>query len=343
MRYKRVSDKITIRQSRIGAVIFSLLFLIIMIGWPWLALGMPTSLTELQSLDQGFVAEIGLNAGFFVIAGLPLFLLPWLVKNLYIALAGRTIVFDGTAKAILKNKKTLARFSEIRNFNFKNMEGIDIYLDCLLHNGKKIRLGNIGSSQHMDLIKSDILDVVCFSDQTIDEKPRKDSIRTVCRIIHYIVLVVSILMLLGSLYAFCSATLLSLIGTTTTGKIIDTRIESTERMVESGRVGRPKKKVRKISTVYISTVEFRDSEGKRRTFETSAVTGGGNVSVVYFAFWPAFARVKSFSGNWGAVVILLVFGVLTFCIAQMFNEKFFEKVKRWKSQREGKKAAYPDG
>ena len=60
--------------------------------------------------------------------------------------------------------------------------------------------------------------------------------------------------------------------------------------------------------------------------------------VIYFEFWPAFARVKSFSGNWGAFVILLVFGILTFCIAQMFNEKFFEKVKRRKSQREGKKS-----
>jgi len=337
MAYEKSAQRVVIRQSRTGAVVFSLLFLVIMIGWPWLALGMPTSLAELRALDQGFVAEIGLNDGFIIIAGLPLLLLPWLVGHLRLALFGKTIVFDGEAKAIFKNKKPVVRFSEIRNFDFKNMEGIDIHLDCLLHGGKKIKLGHIGHSQDMATVKADILDVVRFSEQTLDEEPRGDSFRIVFRIIHYIVLTISVLMLLGALYAFCSAVLLNLVGTTTTGRIVDTRIETTERVVDSGRVGRPKKKVRQTSTVYISTIEFRDAAGKRHTFETSAVTGGGNVPVVYLECWPEFARVKSFSGNWGAVVILLFFGVLLFCVAQMFNEKFFKWVERRKKRKDSKK------
>lgn len=333
MRYQRIANKIVIQQSRIGSIILGIFLLIIIIGWQWLVFGMPKDLQELSSLDKGFVGTIGLNPVFFMVAGLPLFLLPSLIKNLRAVMTGRTIIIDGTAKIIFKNNKELLHFSEIQNFNFRNMEGISVELDCLLHNGKKIKLGNIGGSKNMDTYKTDILDVVRFSEKTLDERPRGDGLRKIFTVMHYFVLAVSILLLIGSLYALLSGILFTFFGTTTTGRIIDTKIETTERWVESGRVGRPKKKVRTTSTVYISTIEYQGAEGTLHTFESSAVDGGGNVQVVYFKFWPEYARVKSFSGNWGPFVILLVFSGIIFFISQLFNEKFFEKIQRKKNQR----------
>ena len=116
-----------------------------------------------------------------------------------------------------------------------------------------------------------------------------------------------------------------------TGKVVDIDVETIERIEDSGRVGRPKKKVRTTSTVYTSTIEYKDNRGAVHTFKTSAVDTGGNVPVVYLNFWPQFARVKSFSGMWGAIVILLIFGALLFFVSQLFNEKFFEKMKKKKS------------
>jgi hypothetical protein len=206
-------------------------------------------------------------------------------------------------------------------------------LDCLLHNGKKIKLGEIGDAKDIKMYKTDILDVVQFTEKTLDERPVDLGFGKIFAIIHYIFLTISILLLIGSLYALSSAIMFNLFGTTTSGKVIDTRIETTQRMVESGRVGRPKKKVRATSTVYIFTIEYQDAEGNRHTFETSALDGGASVPVVYFKFWPEYARVKSFSGNWGPFVFLLVFGAIIFFMSQLFNEKFFAKIKRKKEQK----------
>lgn len=337
MSYQRVGNKIIIQQSRISASVISLIFLTLIIGLPWLMLGMPKNLHELRALDQGFVGQSGLNVGFFILAGLPLFTLPSLIKNLRIAMKGRTIIFDGTAKKIFRNNKELLDFSKIQNFDFKNMEGISAELVCLLYNGKKIKLGKIGDAKDIKMYKTDILDVVQFSEKTLDEKPVKYGFRKIFAIIHYMVLTISILLFMGSLYALSSAIMFDLFGTTTTGKIIDTKIETIQRTVESGRVGRPKKKVRTTSTVYLYTIEYQDAEGSPHTFETSAVDGGAHVPVVYFKFWPEYARVKSFSGNWGPFVILFIFGVIIFFISQLFNEKFFAKVQRKKNQKQLKK------
>jgi hypothetical protein len=83
----------------------------------------------------------------------------------------------------------------------------------------------------------------------------------------------------------------------------------------------------------IYTIEYQDAEGNVHTFETSALDGGSSIEVVYLKFWPAYAKVKSFSGEWGPVVVLLFFGGLIFCISQMFNEKFFEKRERKRKQK----------
>ncbi len=330
MRYERVADKIVIEQSRKGAIILVVIFLIIIVGWQWVVFGMPKNLDELRALDKGFVGKTGINPIFFMVAGLPLFLMPSLIRNLRVALVGRIIVIDGTAKKIFKNGKELLRFSDIQNLNFKYMEDSTIWLDFILHSGKKIKLGNIGDLKNMDTYKADIREVIQFSEKTLDEMPRKDSFGTVFAIIHYIILIISILLLIGSAYAIASSVLFTFLSTTTTGKVIDIDVETIERIEDSGRVGRPKKKVRTTSTVYTSTIEYKDNSGTVHTFKTSAVATGGMVPVVYLKFLPQFARVKSFSGMWGAFVILLIFGVLLFFVSQLFNEKFFEKIKKKK-------------
>ena len=330
MPYERVADRIIIQQSRISALIWFFLLFGITIGWQWLVFGMPKNLTELMALDKGFVGEFGLNPGFYVVAGLPVFLFPSILKNFRIAVAGRTIIIDGAAKNISKNGKELLRFSEIQNLNFKNMEDSTTVLDIILLNGKKIKLGKIGRNSKVDTYKTDIRDVVQYSRKTLDEMPRKDSIGKVFAIIHYIILVFSILLLIGAVYAISSSILFGLFGTTTSGKVIDIKKETIERIKNSGRVGRPKKKVRTESIVYTFTIEYQDTSGTVHAFETSALDKGGDVTVVYLKFWPQYARVKSFSGMWGAFVILLIFGVILFFVSQMFNEKFFEKMKKKK-------------
>ena len=61
MRYERVADRIVIEQSRKGAIILVVLFLVIIIGWQWVVLGMPKNLQELRALDKGFVGNTGIN------------------------------------------------------------------------------------------------------------------------------------------------------------------------------------------------------------------------------------------------------------------------------------------
>lgn len=216
------------------------------------------------------------------------------------------------------------------------MEDSTVVLDIILRNDKKVKLGKIGYSSNLDTYKRDIKEVIQFSEKTLDEMPRKDSLGTVLAIFHYVVLVISILLLVGALYAITSSLLFSVFGTTTSGKVIDTRKEIIERVKDSGRVARPKKKVRTKSVVYTYTIEYRDTSGTVHTFETSALDKGGNVTVVYLKFWPQYARVQSFSGMWGAFVILLIFGVILFFVSQMFNEKFFEKRNKKKRKETAK-------
>ncbi len=83
MGYKRVANKIVIQQSRTDAIILFFFFLII-IGLQWVIFGMPKDLQELSALDKGFAGKIGLNPIFYMVAGLPLFLIP--SSNLIIAL-----------------------------------------------------------------------------------------------------------------------------------------------------------------------------------------------------------------------------------------------------------------
>jgi hypothetical protein len=209
------------------------------------------------------------------------------------------------------------------------MEDSTIVLDIILLNGKKVKLGKLGPSGKRDTYKTDIREVVQYSQKTLDELPRKDSTGKVFAIIHYIILVISILLFIGAVYAVASSVVFGLLGTTTSGKVIDIKKETVERIKESGRVGRPRKKVRTESEIYTFTVEYQDSNGTMHRSETSALNThqGSSVTVVYLSFWPQYARVKSFSGMWGAFVILLVFGVILFCVSQMFNENFFEKMK----------------
>lgn len=339
MAYEKVADRIIIQTSRIGAVIWLTILCGITIGWQWIVFGMPQNLNELMAHDKGLVGNIGLGPVFFLVAGLPVFLIPGIVKNLQIAVAGRTIIIDGAAKTISKNGKELLRFQEIRNFNFKTMEDSTIVLDIILLNGKKVKLGKLGPSGKRDTYKTDIREVVQYSQKTLDELPRKDSTGKVFAIIHYIILVISILLFIGAVYAVASSVVFGLLGTTTSGKVIDIKKETVERIKESGRVGRPRKKVRTESEIYTFTVEYQDSNGTMHQFETSALNThqGSSVTVVYLSFWPQYARVKSFSGMWGAFVILLVFGVILFCVSQMFNEKFFEKMKMRKERKENTK------
>lgn len=330
MHYECTGNTVVIQLPRTGSVIKCFIMIVIVIGFWWILLGMPLNIQELKAMEKGLVYYTGLNIGFFIITGLPLLLLPSFIRNLRVALVGRIITFDGTAKKIFNNNKALVNFSEIKNFNFQPLENNNFDLDCILHTGKKIRLREIGRIKHMKMYKADILDVVQFSEKTIDETRQSIEFGKVFVVAHYFILLLSILLIIGGLYAFFSSALLSAVGTTTTGTIIDSNVVTTEKWVESGRVGRSKRKVLRKSTSEIYTVEYQDVEGNVHTFETSALGGGGSLEVVYFRFWPGYAKVKSFSGEWGPVVMLLLFGIIFFFISQMFNEKFFEKMKQRK-------------
>jgi hypothetical protein len=83
----------------------------------------------------------------------------------------------------------------------------------------------------------------------------------------------------------------------------------------------------------IHTVEYQDDKGNVHTFKTSSLGDGAILKVVYLKFWPEYAKVKSFSGMWGPIVILLLFGGIIFFISQLFNEKYFEKMKQRKARK----------
>ena len=114
MPYERVADRIIIQQSRISAIIWFFLLFGITIGWQWVVFGMPKNLTELMALDKGFVGTFGLNRGFYLVAGLPVFLIPSILKNFRIAAAGRTIIINGAAKTISKMEKSYYDFQKSR-------------------------------------------------------------------------------------------------------------------------------------------------------------------------------------------------------------------------------------
>jgi hypothetical protein len=319
---------ITIRQSRAGAVIVVAVWGFIIFLFEWLVFGMPTTVDEWLAMDKGFWEISGGGPFFWLVGGLPVFVLPTLFRNLLVILFGRVIVFDALAKEIRKNNKIMTRFDEIQDLNFRRWEDDTVTLEVLLGSGKKKKLGKVGNYHQLEKLKTEIYDILKRTEDSGAKPPPKDSMGKMMAFGRYLILGTSILFLAGAVYALASTLFCYVIGTKTHGTVIHIEKEVTERWKESGRVARPKRKVRVKTTAYLKTIEFKDADGNIHTFKSGTEYSGSRVPVVYLRFWPSIAKVQTFGGMWGAFIFLLVFGGLLYVVSMMFNPKTFEKRKK---------------
>jgi hypothetical protein len=201
MQIERPHSKILIfRESRKGSLLFVVFVSAAILAWEWGVWGGPTSLEEILDLKKplaDFPAPV-----FHILVGLPIPLVPLVLRRLAVTIFGRVITIDGTSRTITKNNRILTRFDGVDRFRLRKWGDGDARLTLFLTSGKRVRVGKLCHKKEADRIEVEIGNVLKEAEavpEAMDGPPTKD-VFIVLSIFYYAIRGVSIFLFMGSVF-----------------------------------------------------------------------------------------------------------------------------------------------
>lgn len=99
---------------------------------------------------------------FWVLVLVPVFLLPYLINLVRGLIRADELVFDSDAKLLLKRKRTVAAFKDIRELRLQTVHGTceEFRLSAILNNGRRIELFETEARALVESLAMEISDLL---------------------------------------------------------------------------------------------------------------------------------------------------------------------------------------
>jgi hypothetical protein len=320
VKIERSDRLIRFRESRKGSIVFVVILCLLILVIDWAVLGAPMRLSDLSPMARRQIVDLG--PGFYVMAGLPYLLVPWILRRLMVAVFGRVITFDGQQRVITKNNRILAAFEDVKYLEIMPWSDDNVRLNLFLTSGKKIRVGKILSKNQYKGVPSEIEG---FFERPVTRKPQgslKEDLHRGLSILYYVLRGASVLLFLGALTTLVISGMYTVKGVTTAGRVLNVEVRAEEGHETMG-VGEYERSYRTTNLVYEQTIEFKYRQGGLHTFKTTVKAGeaeiGQEIPIIYMPDNPARVRVKSFGNMWGPSILLFLTCLVVHGISWFFK------------------------
>lgn len=148
------SATIIFKASRKSAALGVGLMLAVLFVWEWLVCGRPTNIEVIENIQN--IIELQTEAVFYILAVLPLPLVPFILWYMIVALFGHVITIDGLSRKITKNHRILATFDEVDQFTLEECGIESVKLTLVLKSGKEVRVGKVCHTTELDRANTEI-------------------------------------------------------------------------------------------------------------------------------------------------------------------------------------------